>query len=768
MPNAEEKVTKNINKIDKRLDNLSDNIDALYQSTYQSRMDDKKDMENIVSSIDDNIDSILLKINNKDITDISSIYLRLQEKENKGNKSVIKSLEDSFNESNQLMDTINIENIRKSIQAENYQYDLICRYMTKLEDALDIKKDNVLSSDNFTKEFINVVTNKASKNYIAQFDDRANVVKTKYKVQTLFEDMYYKASKYGEYFLYHVPYKTAFERLLKRKQSLSNGIVRTESQLDDSSKLAMTSIPIYESSTEGIKDTLTKQNMSQDFIDCLTQGDVSVNLFLDESGIIPRPIEVVKEAIKVKENHVSLTESYLVESSGSVVHIDGTDANTLKMDPDSLTGSEGLIDSNGKSNIIKNNIMGSVLYEIPRENIFPLAMDKTVIGYIYIQVANNYVDNMVMNGYTYNSLTNNTQIMADEYDKQNDIFASYISGLIAEKIDAKFINSNIDIKEQIFAVLRYNDHFCSTNGTNNITVSFIPADDIHHFYFKLNDKTHRGISDLDKAVVPAMIYCLLYLNTVIGHMSRSQDKRVYYVKQNVEQNVAHTLLNVISQLKKGNMGMRQLENMNTIFNVIGKYNDHIIPVSQSGDPPIQMEVLQGQNIETPTDLMDRMEDAAVSSTDVPLEFVQSTNAVDYATRFTMSNSKFLRKIYKRQSICQDHFTEIFRKLYNYEFGENDQTMKIMLPAPAFLAMTNSQQLLENVKNYANSIADITCGGEDDEVKAEFLNICVRNFLGTYIDFSKIDDMIAQAKHELKSKADKSDETGGGDENGGAY
>jgi hypothetical protein len=741
--------------IDKKLDNLDDNVEKLYQSTYQSRMDDKKDLDSIMNDIDTSMDSIISKINDRSIADISSLYTRLQSKNKVDSDKYQKSMEEAFDTNKQLMDTINTENIRKAIQAEDYQYDMICRYMPKLEDAIDIKKDNVLSSDNFTKEFVNIKSDKSSKEYIQQFNDKATAVKKKYRVQDLFEDMYYKAAKYGEYFLYHVPYQKAFERLLQRKGQLSNGGVKYESSTIEDFEENSPNM-IFES-TNFNGDMKDCGKLDESFTKAITDGDVKVNLIFDESGIIPEPIAELKQAMQVKNKHLSVTESYLVEKGE-----EGTTVNTLKMD-DSAEASDGLVTTD-KDIKINDKIAGSVLYEVPRAEIFPLAMQNTVIGYLHLQVANNYIDNMVLNGYSYNSLTNNTELMADEYDKQNDMFVNYISSMISDKIDAKFINSNLDLKEQIFAVLRYNDHFCTTNGINSITVSFIPAEDIHHFYFKLNEKTHRGISDLNKAVVPAMIYCLLYLNTVIGQMSRSQDKRVYYVKQNVETNVARTLLNVIEQLKKGNMGMRQLENMNTIFNVIGRFNDHVIPMSQSGDPPIQMEVLQGQQIDTPNELMDRMEDSAVSSTDVPLEFVQSTNAVDYATRFTMSNSKFLRKVYKRQRICQEHFTEIFRKLYNYEYGDNDQTMEVLLPAPAFLAMTNSQQLIDNVKNYANAIADITCADKDDTVKTEFINICVRNFLGTYIDFNNIDSMISSAEHNVKVRPPEGGDEGG--DNGG--
>lgn len=191
--------------------------------------------------------------------------------------------------------------------------------------------------------------------------------------------------------------------------------------------------------------------------------------------------------------------------------------------------------------------------------------------------------------------------------------------------------------------------------------------------------------------------------------------------------------------------------MNTIFNVIGKYSDHVIPMSQSGETPIQFEVMQGQNTETPTELLTNCEQDAVDSTDVPYEWVDSTNQVDYATRFTMSNSKFLRKVFKRQAICQDQYSNIFRRVYNFEYHENETKAEIRLPAPAFLTLTNSQQLLDNNKNFITALADIVIQ-DKEELKPEFINIMIRDYLGTYIDFDKVDKNIEFAKQALNKKA----------------
>ncbi len=737
MANKDNDRVRSLRKVDKKLDTLSQLSDRMYTQTYSTRTDNSKSLDTIKNTIDDNLDTLISRINGQEISDISNLYLRIKSKSNRSTKStqdeINNSIESLFDQNKQLLDTINMDNVRKSIQAEDYQYDLICKYMTKLEDALDIKKDNVLSSDNFTKEFVNVLSGKNTVTYIDQFNNRATQIKKKYHIQELFDDMYYKTSKYGEYFLYQVPYSRAFDYLLNRKKMFGTSM-RYEQ------------VTVLESSNMSKSDQKLFESLSKEFKEDLAGSNFKVQLEFNPTGVIEEPIISFKESMSIRDiqSKKSLCESYTK----------GFDKNDEVLSELSFedVSTDGLVTPGMNGNKVESvgEVNGCVLYEIPRSDIIPLYMDTTPLGYLYIRVRNDYVDSIPLNG-TYNSAINSNKILSDEVDRQNDVLISYIAGMMSDQIDAKFIKANLDLKEQIYAVLRYNDYFCTTQGTNTITVSFLPVEDVHHFYFRLDPKTHRGISDLAKAAIPAMIYCLLYLNTTLATISRGQDKRVYYVKQNVEQNVARTLLNVITQLKKGNMGMRQLESMNTIFNIVGKYNDHVIPVGQSGDYPIQMEVMQGQQIDTPTELMERMEDAAVSSTDVPLEFIQSVNNVDYAARFTMSNSKFLRKVLKRQGICQTHFTEIFRRCYNYEYRENDTTMQILLPAPAYLAMTNAQQLIDNMKNYANSICEVVCADEEDNVKQEFLNIYMRNCLGTYVDFSQIDQFIQIAKMNIKVK-----------------
>lgn len=758
----------------KRFNALDDRMNDLYRTTYASRPDNKRDLDRISGDIGNMLDKVLGDADIQRISDISNLYLRLQQQNGVSNEGLITSSMELFSD-NSIVNALSMSSdvILRSVQAEDYQYDLICKYMPKLEDALDIKKDNVLSSDNFTKEFMTIKSDKHDENSAAHFYQRAKAVKEKYKVPDIYERMVQKASKYGEAFVYCVPYDVAIQRLLDRRATnvrmagFGEGYI-TESVLFEHSQL--------ENVTK--KDKVLGEALKKVNVD----SNMKVNLLFNDSGCLNKEIQTYHEARCIMESVAahSLTECYNVLSEQTRNAVDH--ATALKEAEDFNKGltsvfskketkkslvnvaSDGLIVpgyTKNCSNEKVKNLNGAVVTILDRGSVLPIYITEDIcVGYYYFNFHNTGNLACCDNGLSSTAAMSHTYMGRNYVDDPGiDELVGYIARQMSGAIDAHFINSNKDLKEEIYAILRYNDQFDITHGVNNVTVTFIPADDIEHFYFEMDEKTHRGISDLKRAVVPAMLYCMLYLTDAIGQVTRAQDKRIYYVKQNVETNVARTMMNVINQLKKGNLGMRQLSSMNSILNIVGKYNDHVIPVGQSGDAPVQFEVMSGQDLKTPTELMERFEDMAVSSTDVPLEFVQTVNQVDYATRFTMSNSKFLRKIFRRQRICQNAFSRIFTKIYNYEYNENEHLIKVMLPAPAFLMLTNSQQLINNTKDYINAIVEIEMSDKDEKVQQIFRKKMVKVHLGSYLDYDQIDEFIRQS--EIEAELNKSSDDGDG-------
>lgn len=188
------------------------------------------------------------------------------------------------------------------------------------------------------------------------------------------------------------------------------------------------------------------------------------------------------------------------------------------------------------------------------------------------------------------------------------------------------------------------------------------------------------------------------------------------------------------------------------------FNDYIIPRGPSGNSPIDFEVMQGQSVEYQTEFMTMLEEMSVNSTDVPMEMIQMRNSVDYSSQLTMSSSKFLRKVYNRQSKFQMNLTRIFNKIYNNEFDDNIQT-SVILPPPMFLNITNTNQMMTNVNEYSQSVAQLILDPDEEEpVKNEVIREINKFNLGSYLNIPELEDIAHKAKQRIAAESnEKSDE-----------
>ena len=219
-------------------------------------------------------------------------------------------------------------------------------------------------------------------------------------------------------------------------------------------------------------------------------------------------------------------------------------------------------------------------------------------------------------------------------------------------------------------------------------VTYIPPEDIVHSFFEQDPETHRGISSLAKGLFPAKLWTCLLISNCLNILTRSNDKRVYYVKQMVDTNISGVLINTINQIHRGNFGLRQIESMYNVLNILGRFNDLLVPKSPNGDSPIDVETIQGQNVDVKTELMNMLEEVAVQSTGVPYDYIQAHQSTDFATRLTMTNTRFLQEIYNTQTRVKSIFSKILTKIYNAEFNSMEE-IEYVPNVPTYLMCINT-------------------------------------------------------------------------------
>ncbi len=723
--------------INRLIGGINSNISSLYKKTYYSNITNKQDLEDLRVKMSDSIESINSgNLENIGMPSVSKLYTKLMDVQK--DKDSITKIEDVLEDKN-IMDSLSSTYMRnRYIRDQDKEIDIICKYMPKLLEALDVRKDNVLSADHFDKEFINVTNRESLDNFDpAGFDRRIEELKEKYMIEDLIDDSYDKAAKYGEDFLYIVPYKKALEKLLKNK---GNTTALSRSNVNFTEQGLLTE--------SGVLDFEFKDEIPQD----IDLKSVKLNIEINNSFLID---EYVNDAKFVHEKYNFIrNESVVLESlepnniaTKKSVGFEKIIDDELTFDGFDDTSNEGLINKTIESENMKIRVPGCIVKSIPRHHVSPVYIDNMCLGYYYYEFEDNEDFDQLQATDPLMTIKTSQKIEEQEANKQ-DSMLKFISSQISQYIDSKFINANHDLSKEIYLILKHNDLYNSSES-NKIRVTFIPPEDMHHIYFKKDPETHRGISDLSKAILPAKLYVCLYITNTIAQMTRGQDKRVYYVKQNIDTNIAKTLLNTINQIKKSNFGIRQIENINNILNITGRFNDYVIPMGPSGEAPVQFEVMQGQSIEPPTELMNALEEMAVNSTDVPLEVVQARQQMDYAVHYTMTNSKFLKRVYKRQAICQLQrmFSGVLTKIYNLEYTEHTN-LKLQLPPPMFLNVTNTSQMITNAIEYGQNIANIVISDdEDDSIKSKITKHIQMSYLRSFIDVDQINEIIQRARQE---------------------
>ena len=592
--------------------------DDIYKSTYYSDPENKKQLNDLKSSIDTSIKNIL-DINTGSIGEpnMSRLYERMYFN-SQNDTDTIKEFEKIFGDNEFINNLSSTYMDNRWVKAIDEELDETLRYMPKLEEALQTLRDNILSADSFSKDFLTLQSQIENDKNQDQFNNNIDDLKGRYDLLNFINEIYYDISKYGEVFIYNVPYEQAIQTLMDRKTDNKGIAIKTNFKENNI---------LIESTIDSTSDTLpvSRFNLSEE-----EKSDFNINFEIDNGGILRSVVEAEKNA-REKQKSVSeqsLWEQYINENSfhegisdivndGKAYAFDNVERyqvggklpehhNFDKVLSDDMelpnldnTSPDGLVNTKKQKNTKIKSMNGCIVKKLRRDHITPIMINDINLGYYYFEYDDFmafYEDSHPSTGMvnTITGLRSNGRAEAYDVLQRRDEMVRYLASQLADKIDTKFIDNNQDLKKEIYYILKYNDEFCN-NATDarNIKVTYIPPQDIHHMYFDLDERTNRGISDLNLSLIPAKLWVAIYLTNCLAVMTRGNDKRVYYVRQSVESNISKTLLKTINEIKKSNFGIRQIQSINNVLNLTGRFNDYIIPRGSDGQSPVEFEVMQG-------------------------------------------------------------------------------------------------------------------------------------------------------------------------------
>lgn len=808
LPENEDELLMDLSLNKKRAERIQDNIDKAYQSIYYTDNQDSNAINAIRRQMDYSINGLIDKTKlATGHSNMSKIYAQTLAQ---NDDSLMRELSHTLQDESMLADIMDLYSQNMITRDMDREIDVVCKYMPKLEEALDIKADHVLTADHFNRDNIriNVLNSLDPKDTNDNDKQESNSESTiesfkrKYDLTNLSSKIYKKTAKYGETYVYVISYNKALSRLLQRSSGQN---LLTESGLlsedgmntilnENSINLDFTYYtPLaYHSNMSSVlesgfvyekEDSLSKEiNKKKNSIIDESTEENSIKVEINTTGVIPSVVSQQSNLNRILQETSTLFEARNVKLKSDLrtnfTYTNNINDKIKKYSKDFLQsptdfstsgGQDGFTDINPKNKVGKIDIPGCIVEELEHTMVKPLYIRNIPLGYYYIE-SDTPLD--VNEQTTFSSTLGGLRPRRSTRDRENmtsqqtdNAVLLKIAKQISQKIDAKFINANQDLAQEIYTILKFNaDH---ANGkVSKIRISFIPPEDIIHSFFDLNEKTHRGKSDLERSLFPAKLYSCLYISNTIALLTRGYDKRVYHVRQAVDTNITAVLLNVINQIKQSNFNLRQIENMNNILNIIGRFNDLVIPQNANGESPVSFEVMPGQNVDVKTEFMNMLEEMSINQTGVSLEMVNSRQMENTATHITMTNTRFLIKIFNRQIQYQSILSRLFTKIYQNEYNNNN-VLEVELPPPVMLNFTNTSQIIAVANELIQNILTMKMGTEQDEqIKQAFLGKLMRFYFKSFLPLDEIDKMADDARVDIEVKRQQQDQGMGNDMGGG--
>ena len=746
----------------KDIENLKKTIDGsmndMYGSVYYSDPSITKTLAYMRTKTHRAIDGLMnSNISNVGTTNISSLIMKSKLDDMQSDDDVIHALNSTL-ENESLINSIMQSYTQNSwIRDMDREVDMVLKYMNKLEQALNCRREHVLCSDNFTNNQLHIRSRSAIGDDITANQNIQTMMK-RYDLADILDKVYRKTDKYGECFIYIIPYKKAIHRLLKQQGNIIGNIptIKNESGMEYIS-------PMNEAFTvemNGVNGEIGFPNV--DF--SLNNRDNNFSLEIDKSGVIQsvmtnryRTNNILNEAagLSINEATIDKTKASKEDKTSLDGEINKHKDDFYKLDGLSQDGVRTLNDFKPTENKNELKIPGAVIKILDRDMVKPLYIDDTCIGYFYIECDKKFD----IEHTTFSSTIGGIRPGGMYRGKHKDVYfkdaqeaqlLKRLSMAISRKIDASFVNANQDLSKEIYAILKYNSTVNMEGKIAHMRVTYIPPADIVHSFFEQHDETHRGISSLAKGLFPAKLWTCLLISNCLNILTRSNDKRVYYVKQMVDTNISGVLINTINQIHRGNFGLRQIESMNNVLNILGRFNDLLVPKSPNGDSPIDVETIQGQNVDVKTELMNMLEEVAVQSTGVPYDYIQAHQSTDFATRLTMTNTRFLQEIYNTQARVKSIFSKILTKIYNAEFNSMEE-IEYVPNVPTYLMCINTSQMINSANDIAQSVTDmyITDDMRDaDVLKPRVMAEIKKKYTSIFFPANDMDEIIAKAQLAL--------------------
>lgn len=755
MPKKDENMKKE-NKDISALDKVAKSILSLVDTGYSERTRLNSQNDKFQAIIDRELD-ITKGISQNNIVDFI-MSLNMGEKTNSRTKQPLELTDTSSIFTKDIGDIYNyFQDMYKNRYIEMTDLKFISKFIPALGEAVKTTLDAIVSSDDVSSTisrtiFLSPNTSEEHKTQILNEVDR---LEKELKLLKRLKNIVYKNTLVtGKYYIYAVPYKDLFEEYSKNKNKKTDKLTpyTIHQQSGFNLKGGM------ESGTEYLDITPAIESV----IDIIKTGSENIkNADLDN---LKKSMKDTLPAIHFSEDRFL---SYALEETNAASNISDKNFNGKAFTDINFSGmtADGTVDINSKNKIENFDVNGTYIKYIESKNIVPIKIFDRIVGYYHIHVSNKKkntsrtTEGLVSVNST---MFNNVTMTEKRKDEAISSIVNSIADGILKKFNLKFVNDNPQYKQMIADCILAHGII-----DNDYAIQFIPAEHVIEFVIN-EDEKGNGESILSDSLFPAKLLLSLIICKMLNYMNKSGNKNLAHVYKNtIDTSSANQLNRVIRMMQESNITFNDLLSTNMVFSKFTRDSNIALPTAKNGQKLVEMETIEGQQIDLKTDFEEKLEQMAILGTGVPNVILEYVNQVDFAKQIVSANIKFAGRVSSLDSDLEEPTTQLYRILIDnsslpVDVKNSAKSLLFKLPRPKALSNVNGTDFLQNITSMANLIADTLMGQNqnNDEKVQSVKEMVVREIVKSntpFLDWGSIEELYEKAQidvSKIKEKEEK--------------
>ena len=642
---------------------------------------------------------------------------------------------------------------------------IITEYLYELEEAVTTMRDNITGAD----DLVSMISREIS--FGSSSTDKTDDKKTMISAVEKIEKEYGLKEKlkniivprtliYGNFFVYTIPYKDVFAQFEYRRKmdntriggfsSVGEAFIHPtiEGYADVSSKYRSKNSNYNRHYSAVIESLTSKYNETVDSKNQKTKEEIYTDIkevlegisicnedsfpMLEENELAMFANDAIKDqALKDYRKYSKPSNTAFWEKAKS------NDAVVDLGEPDK------------ESQSMYKDISGVYIKLYDPDRVIPVYVMDSCIGYYVLYETFGEIRNSIL----LNSSLNRTNIAyADTKKKQlNDEVINVIASAICDNIDKKYVASNPKFKELIVNAISFQDFY-----KKKFKIQFVPVNYMTHFKINEDSNTHMGVSVLNKSLFYAKLYLSLLLFKIITILTKSNDMRIYYIRNaGINKNMVNKVQEIARGIKDKQISFNDLASIQTIFSKVGAYKEAFIPMGKSGEKNIEFDILSGQDVQLNTELMELLRKGMINNSGVPSIILSYMEEADFAKTLVMQHAKYLARIISLQTELEANVTEWYKKIltFNTEIKEEYiSDFNFTFTRPKSLNTQDMTDLIANAEALGDFITKMMVDENNAELTAAYKQELIKSdLLRGVFHWNELNELLEKVTLDLKQK-----------------